>query len=74
MPATPIMFSTVTGVLLATLGVVFAISGLTSWGLAVVGSGILALALVSWLQQLPRERPALVRVKLEGPVDQASWR
>ena len=74
MPATPIMFSTVTGLFLAALGVAFSVSGLSSWGLAVVGSGIVALALVSWLRQLQQERPALIRIQREGSFDQANLR
>ena len=64
MPTTPLVFSTITGFILATLGVSLGLSGHSGWGLAIVGSGILALALVSWLQ-LGRQ-PALLRIPGAG--------
>ena len=54
MNSIPLMFSTVTGLVITAMGAALATSEIAGWGLFTVGLGILAVALVSRASAAPR--------------------
>lgn len=54
MNSIPLMFSTVTGLVITAVGAALASSEIAGWGLFTVGLGILAVALVSRASASPR--------------------
>jgi fucose permease len=54
MNSIPLMFSTVTGLVIAAVGAALASSEIAGWGLFTVGLGILAVAMVARASAAPR--------------------